>query len=220
MAGLTIERQDRLIRRDWPFRTVLLGDSLALWRGFVTGLSAAYDVSILYVTRPLRDGYEYAHSWFPEVRVIAPEIRRRAEEPDTPIPHVYDESTAHRPMLCLFDPAENGWSPDQSIAATTIPLIADWLRFYEAWMATGVWTGGGRDHAAHVATPLHHAPPCPVAERRVTDAAGMTASRNTIATRVPALPTGAARWQLLDLRRLPSAHAEQGVTTPAMALAA
>jgi len=147
---LTLQQQDRLLRRDWPFRTILLGDDLALWRGRVYGLSQGYEVSILYVRRHFQSGFEYAHAWFPEVRILSPSIDRRAEDPDTPIPHVYDE--LDDPNLCLFDPAFGGWDASQPIAATTVPWIAEWLRFYEAWHATGIWYGGGRDHGGGQST--------------------------------------------------------------------
>ncbi len=92
------------------------------------------------------DDRPYAYPFFPQVLVHAPLITRRAEAPDDPIPHVFDEGRTEYPSLCLFDPAERGWDSSRAIAATTIPWAADWLRFYEAWQATGVWTGGGRDH--------------------------------------------------------------------------
>lgn len=144
--SLSLVQQDRLIRRQWPFRTVLLGKHFGLWRGTVMGLSAPYEISIMYVRRHFQPGFEYAYPFFPQVLVHAPLITRRTEAPDDPIPHVFDEGLTDHPPLCLFDPAERGWDSSRAIATTTIPWAADWLRFYEAWQATGVWTGGGRDH--------------------------------------------------------------------------
>lgn len=143
---LGLEQQDRLIRQRWPFRTVSLGEHFGLWRGEIFGLSAPYEISILYVRRHFQPGFEYAHSWFPQVRVRAPLVCRRPETPDVPIPHVYDEGLTAYPSLCLFDPVLKGWSSECAIASTTIPWAADWLRFYEAWQATGIWSGGGREH--------------------------------------------------------------------------
>lgn len=176
--SLTLQQQDRLLRREWPFRTILMGTDLALWRGRVYGLSQGYEVSILYVRRHFQQGFEYAHAWFPEVRVLAPRIERRVQEPLTPIPHVYDE--ANDPNLCLFDPAFGGWDSSQAIAFTTLPWIAEWLRFYEAWQATGVWQGGGREHTAGprlVSQGRYDAR----LDRRVFAASGMVASRLTLA---------------------------------------
>jgi hypothetical protein len=176
---LTLQQQDRLLRRDWPFRTVLLGDDLALWRGRVYGLSLGYEVAILYVRRPFQANFEYGHAWFPEVRVLAPKLQRRAVAPDTPIPHVYGE--ASDPVLCLFDPAVNGWDASQTLTATTVPWIGDWLRFYEAWQATGRWHGGGRDHGgAQRPESAQRAPSTRL--RRLSGAQGMQSSRTVLAT--------------------------------------
>lgn len=204
MAWLSLAEQDRRIRRDWPFRAVLLGRDLALWRGTVTGLSAPYDISILYALNPEQDGFEYNHAWFPEVRVHAPLLTRCPQAPDIPIPHVYEEGLSPRPMLCLFDPAERGWWPDMAIADTTLPLVGDWLRFYEAWIATGVWTGGGRDHAGIGPPPAAGGACPPDLIRQIERAAKMAASRAVLAASLLTPLAGPpARSQLNDLLNLP-----------------
>ena len=76
-AALTLEQQDRRIRRDWSFRTTLLGNGMARWEGRLQPFSQPYEVSILYVTHLLREGYELLHCWFPEVRVLHPRVTRR-----------------------------------------------------------------------------------------------------------------------------------------------
>lgn len=222
MAWLSLAEQDRRIRRDWPFRAVLLGRDLALWRGTVTGLSAPYDISILYVLEPEQDGFEYNHAWFPEVRVHAPLLTRRPQTPDVPIPHVYEEGLSPRPMLCLFDPAERGWWGDQAIADTTLPLVADWLRFYEAWMATGVWTGGGRDHAGSYRAIISGTYSSRLS-RHVENRAGMATSRPVLAASLlrPAGPP--ARSRMADLLHLPlgrEASAATAFSLPLLQLAA
>lgn len=180
---------------------------MGLWRGTVTSLSAEYEVSVLFVLRQEQDGFEYDHAWFPEVRVLSPPVTRRPEAPDEPIPHVYREGIDARPVLCLFDPAERGWWPDQFIAATTLPLVADWLRFYEAWVATGVWTGGGREHRPE---PIVHRGPersFPTGiDRMAADRAGLASSRLALASRI-AGSEPPYRLQLHDLLRwrLPAA---------------
>lgn len=198
MAWLTLAEQDRRIRRDWQFRAVLVGHDIALWRGTVTSLSATYDISIVLALHPEQDGFEFAHSWFPEVRVQAPVLTRRPQEPDVPMPHVYEESSP-RPMLCLFDPAERGWWPDMPIADTTLPLVADWLRFYEGWMATGVWTGGGRDHAGAYRPPPSGAAHSSRLTHQVERATGMSASRSVLAALLLAPARPPARSKMTDL---------------------
>lgn len=197
MAVMPLAEQDRLIRRAWPFRTILLGNGMALWRGTVTALSRPYDVSIFYVPRRDCDSFTFAHADFPEVRVHSPPVTRRAEEPDTPIPHVFDEGLVRLPPLCLFDPRERGWDASRAIAETTIPWIADWLRFYEAWQATGHWAGGGREHDRRVvAGPAGRCPARLTAA--IDEFFGMGTSRAVMTTAEARAALPVARAQLAD----------------------
>lgn len=198
MASLSLIEQDRLIRRGWPFRTIVLGSDFGLWSGEVVGFSKRYEISIFYVRRHFQDGFEYAHAWFPEVRVRSPLIIRREEEPETPIPHVYGEGVDPKPMLCLFDPAAQGWAPSQSIADTTIPLAADWLRYYEAWQATGIWTGGGRDHATSATTPSSPGTAIALRTAQVARVSGMHVGRAILTTREARLAGSVSRLHFGD----------------------
>lgn len=57
---------------------------------------------------------------------------------DEPTPHLNPDGT-----LCLYDPHGNEWGPDRSIADTTVPWTSLWLFYYEDWLNTGEWKGGG-----------------------------------------------------------------------------
>lgn len=57
------------------------------------------------------------------------------------LPHVYAGNE-----LCLYTPGE--WDHHMSLATTIIPWIAEWLFFYEGWLAIGKWEGGGLRHEA------------------------------------------------------------------------
>lgn len=60
-------------------------------------------------------------------------------------PHIYvNNNNPSLPHLCLYDPAETRWTPEYYIAETIIPWTVDWLFFFEGWLATGKWEGGGR----------------------------------------------------------------------------
>jgi hypothetical protein len=48
------------------------------------------------------------------------------------------------PYLCLFSPELREWDIDDLIADTTIFWAAEWLYFYEGWLVTKKWHGGGR----------------------------------------------------------------------------
>jgi len=148
VAALSNAQQDRLIRASWPgFRTVMAGKRLGIWRGTIQGLSHRYLVEILYARNRRADPFRYAYAPFPEVTVLDPPLRARVEDPLYPIPHVYNDPDRDQPVLCLFDPRQDGWTRDQAIADTILVWTASWLRFYEAWHATGIWTGGSAPHA-------------------------------------------------------------------------
>jgi hypothetical protein len=65
----------------------------------------------------------------------------RARVADEQIPHTY---APDRP--CLFYPMGREWRSDMMIATTIIPWLALWLYYYEVWLATGHWEGGGIPH--------------------------------------------------------------------------
>jgi hypothetical protein len=90
--------------------------------------------------RPLNSSYrvriEYRMGNAPQVWVEEPQLEQR--NPDEPIPHTYP---GNRP--CLYLPGNNEWSSDKYIADTIVPWLSLWLFFYEGWLATGKWHGGG-----------------------------------------------------------------------------
>lgn len=169
MAPLSIAEQDREIRAAWPgFRTIIASERLGIWRGIVRGLSHPYTVEIVYARNRHGDPFRYAYAPFPEVTILDPPLLRRADDPGDPIPHVYIDPDREHPVLCLFDPRAKGWGRHEAIADTILPWTASWLRFYEAWHATGVWTGGGAPHAPIVRPPAGRGEaedvPAPVAQ--------------------------------------------------------
>jgi hypothetical protein len=88
-----------------------------------TPLSVTYTVLIDY-----RSGH------CPRVVVIDPPL----EIPDgKTLPHVFPGDE-----LCLFYGTEFDGRKDL-IADTIVPWISEWLYFYELWLTTGEWHGGG-----------------------------------------------------------------------------
>ena len=78
-------------------------------------------------------------------RLLIRRLRRRAEDPQALIPHVYSNlENPKRPLLCLYDPEMNEWHAGCVVASTIVPWTIDWLACYEGWLATGRWAGGGR----------------------------------------------------------------------------
>ena len=71
-----------------------------------------------------------------EVFVVEPNIRKLKKE--LSIPHLYLNGS-----LCLYYPNYNEWSIEDLWADTLIPWTCLWLYFFELWLATGEWFGGG-----------------------------------------------------------------------------
>jgi hypothetical protein len=68
--------------------------------------------------------------------VEAPGLARHAD--GEKVPHTCAENEP-----CLFYATYREWSPEMPIAMTIIPWLLEWLLYYEAWLATGEWLGGG-----------------------------------------------------------------------------
>jgi hypothetical protein len=89
---------------------------------------------------PLNRVYEveirYSYLRPPMARVREPKLRRRKQ--DERIPHTYSDD-----IPCLYLPGKGDWRPDKKIALTIIPWLSLWLFYYESWLATGQWQGGG-----------------------------------------------------------------------------
>ena len=108
-------------------------EDLLVWRWEVkpSPLSMTYTIKLVY-----RLGS------FPKVYVVSPKPLTLATG-KTSLPHVYDTGEQ---QICLYyndEDKEKEWSPDKIIANTIVPWIAEWLYFYEIWLYTGEWTGGG-----------------------------------------------------------------------------
>ncbi len=120
-----IHEQRNRMRMAWPDFDCRLQGSLLVCRGSVTPspINAKYDVVIRY-----RAGEK------PRTLVEAPQLRPREDEEK--IPHTFPDGS-----LCLS--YRDQWTGEKYIAATTVPWTQEWLFFYEAWLVTGEWLGGG-----------------------------------------------------------------------------
>lgn len=57
---------------------------------------------------------------------------------DVKLPHTYFNNE-----LCLYYPKNKDWTKYDYIANKIIPWISEWLYFYEVWLVTDKWLGGG-----------------------------------------------------------------------------
>jgi len=141
----SIEQQIRAMALQWPgFRIVEQFDRGASWEGVLAPDKREYLIRVQYRVPLAIENVSLLNAQ-PRVRVIHPTLERHPDYEEGPIPHVY-KSTADPSILylCLFSPSDQEWSCDDLIAHTTIFWAAEWLYFYEGWLVTKKWRGGGR----------------------------------------------------------------------------
>jgi hypothetical protein len=56
------------------------------------------------------------------------------------LPHVYCQSPTE---LCLYRPGKREWTNQMLIDRTIVPWSILWLFFFEEWLASDDWKGGG-----------------------------------------------------------------------------
>ena len=74
----------------------------------------------------------------PSVYILNTELYKVAKERN--IPHLYSQEQIR---LCLYYPTYNEFSRSMSLCETIIPWIYWWLSYYEEWLYSGEWKGGG-----------------------------------------------------------------------------
>jgi hypothetical protein len=118
----------QLIRMHWEWP----GFSPSIRRGEVSwvGKLTPTAMSETYVVR-----VSYRAPERPIVDVLTPPLRCF---PGKRIPHIFPGK-----KLCLHTNGQ--WMPNMFIANTIIGWAALWLFFYEAWLITGKWEGGGHE---------------------------------------------------------------------------
>ena len=107
----------------------VLGPGRLEWRfrAQPTPLSRSYQVTLVLA----RDGT-------PDVRVVDPELRLLAGGRD--LPHIY-----HNPdRLCLYLPGTGQWDTSKRLDLAIIPWTYLWLIYFEEWLMSDDWKGGGK----------------------------------------------------------------------------
>lgn len=100
------------------------------WTGKIrpTALSQEYRVLLVYQLRKS-----------PKVWVIGDELEKLD---DINFPHKFDIDAENKLVrICLYRYSE--FDSSKLLANTIIPWTIEWLYFYELWLATGEWLGGG-----------------------------------------------------------------------------
>ena len=76
----------------------------------------------------------------PVLLVMSPDLQALAGKKK--IPHTYSH-VGSGTKLCLWFPKSQDWIPQMKFGDTYIPWAAEWLYYFEVWLATGEWEGGG-----------------------------------------------------------------------------
>lgn len=87
----------------------------------------------------------------PRVLVRSPDLRGLAGERN--LPHIFEDYDG-MVNLCLWKKGD--WRPGRLLATTTIVWTAEWFLFFEQWLFTGEWLGGGT-HPVTITPPENHA---------------------------------------------------------------
>ena len=99
------------------------------WRYSATPspLSRDYDIRI-----------EFKQDDRPEVFVDAPDLHELSK--GRRVPHLYQQKP---PRICLYLPKTREWQPSMRIDQTIVPWATLWLFYFEEWLASDDWKGGG-----------------------------------------------------------------------------
>lgn len=127
--SLALQREK--IKKDWPegeFKNVSYKKFIWIVKIKPTYISRSYDIRLeCEVNKP---PYVYLYG----------ENLKNLECSD--FPHIYGRNiNKHEVRLCLALPKEFNYS--MFIADTIIPWTVEWLFYYEIWLYSGTWYGGG-----------------------------------------------------------------------------
>jgi hypothetical protein len=120
----SLGQQAFALRDRFPSGRITIVSSELRWEGQLTPTAISRTYS-------LRLRYRLGSS--PAVRVVAPQLRARSGEG---LPHVYEDGS-----LCLH--LDTDWNGTMRLADSIVPWAAEWLFFYELWLPSGEWHGGG-----------------------------------------------------------------------------
>lgn len=90
------------------------------------------------LSRLYRVRIQYRYGGKPDVYVLEPDLVTLSN--GRRLPHVYQQ---HPTRLCLFLPGVGEWLPYMPIDRTIVPWCYLWLFYFEDWLGTGEWRGGG-----------------------------------------------------------------------------
>ena len=97
------------------------------------------DIMPTPLSQTYRIKIDYRANIKPDVYVVTPYPLPRYNG-SKKLEHVY---STEKQKLCLFHPSFDNWNYAKPLVKTIIPWAAEWLMYYEIWVVTGEWEGGG-----------------------------------------------------------------------------
>lgn len=130
IKSLSLAQQYAALRSDWPEGDTQLDKDGVTWTGPLqpSPLSRRYVVQLNYTSL----------NHLPQVHVLGPSLKKLA--PGRRIEHLYCQETER---LCLYTPKQREWLPHQRLSRTLLPWAELWLLYFEDWVVTDEWRGGG-----------------------------------------------------------------------------
>ena len=135
--GLTLFQQQFAMALAWPQFTCRRAGGRLVCRGSVRPRPGTRE----YLVR-----IEYVLEGQPVTVVESPRLEHRPDQPT--IPHTYPPFGDYPRRPCLHHPEDLSWTPAKALAHTIVPWLLSWLVFYEIWLASGQWLGGGFEPGA------------------------------------------------------------------------
>lgn len=77
---------------------------------------------------------------FPRFIVLTPDLHALADA--RRLPHIY-RSKGPGVILCLWYPKFGEWAHQMKLGETYIPWAVEWLTYFEDWLFSDDWMGGG-----------------------------------------------------------------------------
>lgn len=90
------------------------------------------------LARTYRARITYLRGDRPSVQIIEPNLELLAN--GRPLPHVYQNPL----RLCLYLPGAGEWKATKRLDQTIVSWTYLWLYYFEDWLGTNDWKGGGR----------------------------------------------------------------------------
>jgi hypothetical protein len=97
-----------------------------------------YSATPLPLSRDYDIRIEFQQGNKPEIFVDGPNLHLLAG--GRRIPHLYRQRP---PRLCLYLPGTCEWQPWMRLDQTVVPWVVLWLFYFEEWLASDDWKGGG-----------------------------------------------------------------------------